>query len=107
VSDTGVIGTTRWTDSHITVTGIKSTNGFGFRELAEVRLSTGTESTSTSDEVSTPPGVQPVPAGMGMIAPNLRLTFDEVEYNGVELLGAASPNGPIVCCGTPINMDDM
>jgi hypothetical protein len=107
VSDTGVIGTTRWTDSHITVTGIKSTNGFGFRELAEVRLSTGTESTSTSDEVSTPPGVQPVPAGMGMIAPNLRLTFDEVEYNGVEILGAASPNGPIVCCGTPINMDDM
>ncbi len=42
-----------------------------------------------------------------MIAPNLRLTFDEVEYTGVEILGAASPNGPIVCCGTPINMDDM
>ena len=42
-----------------------------------------------------------------MIAPNLRLAFDEVEYTGVEILGAASPNGPIVCCGTPINMDDM
>ncbi len=44
---------------------------------------------------------------MGMIAPNLRLTFDAVEYIGVEILGAASPTGPIVCCGTPINMDDM
>ena len=42
-----------------------------------------------------------------MIAPNLRLTFDEVEYTGVEILGAASPNGPIVCCGTPNDMDDM
>ena len=50
----GLLESTRWTDSYITVTGIKSTNGFGFRELAEVRLSTGTESTSTSDQVSTP-----------------------------------------------------
>jgi len=53
------------------------------------------------------PGGQPVPVGMGSIAPNLRLTFDGVEYAGVEILGVASPNGPIVCCGTPINMDDM
>ena len=53
------------------------------------------------------PGVQPVQGSMGMIAPNLRVTFDGVEYTGVEILGAASPNGPIVCCGTPINMDDM
>ncbi len=53
------------------------------------------------------PGAQPVPEGMGMIAPNLRLTFDGVEYAGVEILGAASPTGPIVCCGTPIDMDDM
>ena len=53
------------------------------------------------------PGGQPVQGGMGMIAPNLRLTFDGAEYTGVEILGAASPNGPIVCCGTPINMDDM
>ena len=49
----------------------------------------------------------PGPAVTGMIAPNLRLTFKGVEYTGVEILGAASPNGPIVCCGTPINMDDM
>ena len=35
------------------------------------------------------------------------LTFDGVEYTAVEWLSAASPNGPIVCCGTPINMDDM
>ena len=49
----------------------------------------------------------PAAAVTGMIAPNLRLTFEGVEYTGVEILGAASPNGPIVCCGTPINMDDM
>ena len=57
------------------------------------------------------PGVQPVPASMGMPAAissgPLRLTFDGVEYAAVEWLGAASPNGPVVCCGTPINMDDM
>ena len=51
-----------------------------------------------------PEGVQPVPAISSGI---LRLTFDGVEYAAVEWLGAASPNGPIVCCGTPINMDDM
>ena len=49
----------------------------------------------------------PPPAVTGMIAPNLRLTFNGVEYTGVEILGAASPNGPVMCCGTPINMDDM
>ena len=49
----------------------------------------------------------PGPAVTAMIAPNLRLTFKGAEYIGVEILGAASPNGPIVCCGTPINMDDM
>ena len=53
----------------------------------------------------TPPAL--APSVTGMIAPNLRLTFEGVEYTGVEILGAASPNGPIVCCGTPINMDDM
>ena len=60
-----------------------------------------------STDAPTTPGVQPGPAGTGMIAPNLRLSFDGVEYIGVEILGAASPNGPIVCCGTPIDMDDM
>ena len=49
----------------------------------------------------------PAPAVMGMIAPNLRLTFEGVEYTGVEVLTAASPTGPVMCCGTPINMDDM
>ena len=47
------------------------------------------------------------PAVTGMIAPDLRLTFEGVEYNGVEVLSAASPTGPVMCCGTPINMDDM
>ena len=56
------------------------------------------------DQVPPAPGVQPVPAISSGI---LRLTFDGVEYAAVEWLGAASPNGPIVCCGTPINMDDM
>ena len=51
-----------------------------------------------------PEGVQPVPA---ISSGPLWLTFDGVEYAAVEWLGAASPNGPIVCCGTPINMDDM
>ena len=101
------IQTARWTDSYITVTGIKGIGG-----LVEVRLST--------ESLPPAPEGQLVPAGMGMIAPNLRLTFDGVEYTGVlrltfdgveytgvEILGAASPNGPIVCCGTPINMDDM
>jgi hypothetical protein len=50
------IETTRWTDSYITVTGIKRTGG-----LAEVQLSTEAPTTS---------GVQPGPAGMGMMAPN-------------------------------------
>ena len=57
-----------------------------------------------------------------MVAPDLRLTFEGVEYTGVEIVGALSPTG--VCveynllraetllaivtpCGTPINMDDM
>jgi hypothetical protein len=50
---------------------------------------------------------EPAPAGMGSMVPDLRLTFEGVDYSGVEILGAASPNGGIVCCGTPINMDDM
>ena len=49
----------------------------------------------------------PAPAVTGMIAPNLRLTFKGVEYTGVEILSAASTTGPVMCCGTPINMDDM
>ncbi len=49
----------------------------------------------------------PAPAVTGSIAPNLRLTFAGVEYSGVEILGASGPTGPIVCCGTPIEMDDM
>ena len=47
------------------------------------------------------------PAVTGMIAPDLRLTFEGVEYTGVEVLSAASPTEPVMCCGTPINMDDM
>ena len=47
------------------------------------------------------------PGGTGMIVPDLRLTFEGVEYTGVEILSAASPTGPVMCCGTPINMDDM
>ena len=47
------------------------------------------------------------PTDMGIIAPDLRLSFDGVEYTVAEILGAASPNGSIVCCGTPIDMDDM
>ena len=58
-----------------------------------------------------PEGVPSAPASMSMPAAIssgiLRLTFDGVEYAAVEWLGAASPNGPVVCCGTPINMDDM
>ena len=57
------------------------------------------------DQVPPAPGVQPAPAISS--GPPLRLTFDGVEYAWAEALGAASPNGPIVCCGTPINMDDM
>ena len=49
----------------------------------------------------------PPPAVTGMIAPNLRLTFEGVEYTGVEVLSAARPTGPVMCCGTPISMDDM
>ena len=87
------IGTTRWTDSYITVTGIKRIGG-----LSEVQL---------LPVLPTASGVQPGPAAMGMMAPDLRLTLEGVEYTGVEVLGAATPAGPIVCCGTPINMDDM
>ena len=47
------------------------------------------------------------PAVTGMIVPDLRLTFEGVEYSGVEVLSAASPTGPVMCCGTPIKMDDM
>ena len=86
------IPTVRWT-GRITVTGIKVIGG-----LAEVRLSTEAPTTQQG------PGG---PASLGAIAPNLRLTFEGVEYIGVEILGAASPDGPIVCCGTPIDMDDM
>ena len=53
------------------------------------------------------PAAAPAPAVTGMIAPDLRLTFEEVDYTGVEVLSAASPPGPVMCCGTPISMDDM
>jgi hypothetical protein len=99
------IQTARWTDRLITVTGIKGIGG-----LAEVRLSSDTPPAANlgGTGVAPPaPAEAPAPAGMGMMAPNLRLTFDGVEYTGVEILGATTPNGPIVCCGTPINMDDM
>ena len=92
-----------------------------------VACGNGAEPTSLNEEAPTQapptvggitPGVQPVPASMGTPAPSmspaagstsepLLLTFDGVEYTAVEWLSAASPNGPIVCCGTPINMDDM
>jgi len=57
---------------------------------------------------------------MGMVAPDLRLTFEGVEYTGVEIV--VSPTGVcvkynllraetllaiVIPCGTPINMDDM
>ena len=84
------IPTVRWTDNRIIVTGIKGIGG-----LAEVQLAPTTQQG---------PGA---PASVDAIAPNLRLTFEGVEYIGVEILGAASPDGPIVCCGTPIDMDDM
>ncbi len=52
------------------------------------------------------PGAQPSPPAMsGMIAPDLRLTFQGVDYSGVEILGSA--DGPIICCGTPVDPDDM
>ena len=47
------------------------------------------------------------PTVTGTIAPDLRLTFDGVQYAGAEILGAASPDGSIVSGGTPIDMDDM
>ena len=49
----------------------------------------------------------PASAVTGMIVPDMRLTFEGVEYTGVEVLTAASHTGPVMCCGTPINMDDM
>ena len=77
------IGTARWTDSYITVIGIKVDDG-----LAEVQLST--------ESLPPAPGVQPVPGAMGMVAPDLRLTFEGVEYTGVEIVGALSPTGVCV-----------
>jgi hypothetical protein len=47
------------------------------------------------------------PEVAGSMAPDLRLTFQGVEYAGVEVVGAATSNGAVVCCGTPINMDKM
>ena len=85
------------TDRQITVTGIKRIGG-----LVEVRISTGVPPAANLGGTSVAP-----PAVTGMIVPDLRLTFEDVEYTGVEILGAASPNRPIVCCGTPINTDDM
>ncbi len=71
----------------------------------------GVHGVSVAGHGRCPEGVQPVPASMGMPVASfsgpLLLTFDGVEYAAVEWLGAASPDGPIVCCGTPINMDDM
>ena len=65
----------------------------------------------------------PAPAGTGMNAPDLRLTFEGVEYTGVEIVGALSPTGVCVhynplpagtllaqvktCMNPIINMDDM
>jgi hypothetical protein len=43
----------------------------------------------------------------GSMALDLRLTFQGVECTGVEVVGAATSNGAIVCCGTPINMANM
>jgi len=47
------------------------------------------------------------PRVTGVIAPNLQLAFDWVEFTVVQVLGAASPGGQIACCGTPIDADDM
>ena len=89
-----------------------------------VACGNGAEPTSLSDEAPRPApptasgttptefaggeSLRPAPVVQSPAASfRLLLTFDGVEYAGVENLGAASPNGPIVCCGTPINMDDM
>lgn len=62
------------------------------------------QSTQPSTTRQQPSG--PIPTG-SMLAPNQRMTFEDVEYTGVGTLDAASLTGPIVCCGTPINIDDM
>ena len=65
------------------------------------------EATAVPSPTPAASSTAPAPAVMGSIAPNQRLTFEGVEYRGVEILGAASPTGRIVCCGTPSDMDDM
>ena len=63
-------------------------------------------SSSSDGPGSAEPTLQPVVAGM--IGPDLKLTFQGLEYSGVEILGTTSPAGSeVVCCGTPINADDM
>jgi hypothetical protein len=42
------------------------------------------------------PTAEPAPGAMGMVAPDLRLTFEGVEYTGVEIVGALSPTGVCV-----------
>ena len=49
----------------------------------------------------------PAPSVSGSLAPDLRLTAEGVMYNGAEIVGAASTDGPIIGSGTPIDMSDM
>ena len=87
--------------------------GFGAAMVMMVAVAAcgnGIYPASLSDEVGTPsPTVRgdAAPTGIGSMVPNLRLAFDGVGYTGVEILGAANPDGAIVCCGTPINMNGM
>ncbi|PZC46954.1 MAG: hypothetical protein C1O27_001570 [Chloroflexi bacterium] len=54
-------------------------------------------------------GAVPLPV-TGMIAPDLRLTFEGGAYTGVEIFGSTSVEGEInavVCCGTPVDPAEM
>ena len=69
------------------------------------------------------PTAEPAPGAMGMVAPDLRLTFEGVEYTEDWIVGALSPTGVCVhynplpagtllaqvteCMNPIINMDDM
>ena len=61
------------------------------------------------DEPKGDGGLVPQPV-TGMLAPDLRLTFEETEYTGVEVIGSKSVEGEItavVCCGTPVDPAEM
>ena len=71
--------------------------------LLTTPVSSGSDGSGSADL-----GTQPVVTGM--IVPDLTLTFQGLEYSGVEILGATNSAGEgseVVCCGIPINADDM